>query len=141
MVTQTTLSGSHINITEITNESLPLPPHRGRERHFSESKKEVGSEKKIVDVTDPAINVNFEKKEITTAEKKQRLNNLVEIFTNKSDFIEFMSRRLKLDGNEIKKLLKKFLDTIAADDTCYDDFSLLRRRATAYIVKTKEKAA
>jgi len=131
-VTPTPLSGSHIIITEITKESLPPTPQGAGERPFSIDRKSW---------TDPAVDVNSEKINFTVEEKKQRLNNLVNLFTINSDFIEFASRRLSIDANEVKKLLKKFLDTIGTDDTCYDSFSILRRRATAYIIKIREKAA
>jgi len=122
----------HIYKDEITNERNPPTPQGAGERPFSVDRKSW---------TDPAVDVNSEKINFTVEEKKQRLNNLVNLFTINSDFIEFASRRLSLDANEVKKLLKKFLDTIGTDDTCYDSFSILRRRATAYIIKIREKAA
>ena len=131
-VTQTPLSGSHIYITEITNESLPLPPQRGEERPVLINRKSY---------TDTAVDVNSEKANFTVEEKKQRLNEIGAVLTIKSDFMEFAQRRLSVDRTEVLRLVKKFLDTIAADDTCYDSIGLIRRRCTAYIIKMKEKAA
>lgn len=130
-VTQTTLSGSRNIYTEITNESLPLTPHRGGERPFLISRENY---------TEVAIDVNSEKMNFTIEEKKQRLNEIASVLTQKSDFIEFAQRRLSVDRNEILRLVKKFLDTIATDDSCYDNISMIRRRCTAYIIKMKEKA-
>lgn len=130
----TTQETAHIHIykDEITNESLPLPPHRGGERPVLVNRKSY---------LDPAVDVNSEKLNFTVEEKKQRLNNLVKVLTIESDFVEFAQRRLSVDRQEILRLVKKFLDTIASDDTCYDSISLIRRRCTAYIIKMKEKAA
>ncbi|MDD2964011.1 MAG: helix-turn-helix domain-containing protein [Bacteroidales bacterium] len=81
---------------------------------------------------------NKQKHLITIEEKKQRLNSIVKAFTKESDFIEAGLRRFPIVESELMTSLKKFLDTINADDSCYDDFYKLRRRAVAYITKQRE---
>ena len=128
----TTQETAHLRIykDEITNETLPPTPQGEKERAFLE-----------IDFTNPAIECNLQKHLISVEQKKQRLNNIVKAFTKESDFLETSCRRFSIVEPELLKSLKKFLDTISADDSCYDNFSQLRRRAVAYITKMREKVA
>lgn len=126
-VTLSKTIGSHHIYNEINKEGLSIAEKNDRERAFFEA-----------DLTDSQKDCNKLKSLFTIELKKQRLNNIVKAFTIESDFLETSCRRFSIDETELKKSLKKFLDTINADDSCYDDFYKLRRRAVAYITKQRE---